>query len=130
MPALTPLGAIKILSNKLQVQEFPECEDARALEAFLYLCARIKGLRSDAERQASYQEESLNQCRHEFEFIELVLVRLRTFLDLTRPLEPMEIVSAMSTLQFLARRLTVPYDDWDLDQRDSPDLAELCVELE
>lgn len=129
MSTLTPLGAFKTLSNKLKLHDYPECEDARALEAFLYLRARIKALKCDAELQASWNEEILRQCRNEFEFIELVLARVRTYIDLTRPLETMEIVSAMSAMQFLARRLTIPYAEWDLDQSDLPDLDELLVDL-
>lgn len=34
----------------------------------------------------------------------------------------------MSALQFLARRLMVPFEDWDLERTNTPDLADLLVE--
>lgn len=128
MPSLTLLGAFKTLSHQLRLHNFPECQDAQALEAFLYVRARIKTLKSTAELQSSCNEKSLRRCQDEFEFAELVLERLRSYIDHARPLTPIEMVSAMSALQFLARRLMVPFEDWDLERTNTPDLADLLVE--
>jgi len=130
MPTFTHLGALKTIAHKLDLYEFPECEDSRAVEACLYLRARIQELRRDAEYHASLSQETLCQCFHEFEFTELVLARLRTFIDLARPLEPMETISAMSAMQFLTRRLATPFTEWNLRETDLPELDELLVELQ
>lgn len=128
MPTLTPLQALKTLAHKLKLQEFPECEDARVLEAFLYLRARIKVLQRDAEVPASSSEDILGERNDEFEFLELVLARLRTYVDLPRPLGPMEMVSAMSALQFVARRLAIPHTEWKFEEDDLPGSVELVVD--
>lgn len=127
MPTLTLLGAFKTLSHQLGLHNFPECQDAQALEAFLYVRAKIKTLKSTAELEVSSDEMSLRRCQEEFEFAELVLERLRSYIDLSRPLTPAEMVSAMSALQFLSRRLIVPFDDWDLERTQKSDLADLLV---
>ncbi|QDU76948.1 hypothetical protein Pan97_40060 [Bremerella volcania] len=127
MPSFTQLGAFKTLSHQLQLYEFPECEKSGALEAFLYVRARIEDLKNNADLQASYHQEGVGRFEDEFHFVDLVLERLRTFIDLKRPLQPVEMASAMSALQFLARRLMIPYEDWDFDHSGAPDLADLLV---
>jgi len=112
MPTLTLYGAFKTLSHQLRLHNFPECEDAQILEAFLYVRAKIKTLRDKTELQALRNEETLQRCQQEFEFIELVVARLRTYVELTRPLTPVEMVSALSAIQLLARRLAVPYENF------------------
>ena len=127
MPTLTLLGAFKTLSHHLQLYRFPECEDARPIEAFLLVRAKLQSLREAAELQTHDDEGLLRECQDEFQFLELVLVRVRTFVDLNRPLQPIELSSAMSAMQFLVRRLTVPYQQWQFNEGDSPELVDLLV---
>ncbi|MEW4561026.1 hypothetical protein AB1K70_00770 [Bremerella sp. JC770] len=128
MSRLTPLKALRTLSHKLKLHEFPECESGCALESILYLGARIQELKNDAIKQGSHNEETLAKCHEDYEFVELVLARLRTYIDLARPLPPEETISAMSALEYVAGQLVVSNDGSDLDQINLPNLAHILAE--
>lgn len=127
MPSLTLPGAFETLSHQLGLASSPQSENAQSLEAFLRIRASIKALKSDVERQATNDDLKLSRYQNEFEFVELVLERLRTFVELPRQLTPIETATAMSALHFLTRRLTIPYEQWDLEQSLAPDIPNRLV---
>ena len=105
MPTPTQLGAIKSLFHALQLHDFSEGEIVEAGEACLFIQSRFDLLRQETFAAVETFPHLLDRCGHEFEFVELVLERVRMFLSLERPLEIYEAVAATNAIQFLSRKL-------------------------
>ncbi|PQO38469.1 hypothetical protein [Blastopirellula marina] len=105
MSRTTQLGAIKSLFHALELHDFSDSEIVGAGEAFLYIQARFGTLKRDSFTTLNPFPHLLHKCIHEFEFVDLVLARVRTFLALERPLDMQEMVAATNAIQFLSRKL-------------------------
>lgn len=105
MPKPTQLGAIKSLFHALNLHDFSDGEIVGPGEAYLFIQTRIDSLRQETLEAVETFPHVLHRCGHEFEFVELVLERVRMFLSLERPLEIHEAVAASNAIQFLSRKL-------------------------
>lgn len=105
MPTPTQLGAIKSLFHALELHDFSNGEIVGPGEAYLYIQNRFDSLRQETIAAVETFPHLLHKCGHEFEFVELVLERVRMFLNLERPLEVHEAVAATNAIQFLSRKL-------------------------
>ncbi len=110
MPRTTQLGAIKSLFHALELHDFSDAEIVGAGEAYLYLQARFGALKRESFKTLNSFPHLLHKCTHEFEFVDLVLARVRTFLVLERPLDMQEMVAATNAIQFLSRKLIELHD--------------------
>lgn len=105
MPRTTQLGAIKSLFHALELHDFSGNEILGAGEAYLVIRTRFDALKQEAFDALRSFPHLHHRCGHEYEFVELVLERVRTFLSLERPLEMHEAVAATNAIQFLSRKL-------------------------
>lgn len=105
MTKTTQLGAIKSLFHALELHDFSNAEIIGAGEAFLYIETRFGTLKRDSFTALNPFPHLLHKCIYEFELVDLVLARVRTFLVLERPLNMQEAVAATNAIQFLSRKL-------------------------
>lgn len=105
MPIPTQLGAIKSIFHALDLHDFSDSEIVGAGEAYLFIQTRFKSLRQETFAAVGTFPHLLHRCGYEFEFVDLVLERVRMFLSLERPLEIHETVAATNAIQFLSRKL-------------------------
>lgn len=110
MPTTTQLGAIKSLFHALELHDFSDSEIVEPGEAFLIVQARFRALKDHTCAVLESLPHLRNKYLREFEFVDLVLGRVRTFLAMERPLAMQDMLSATSAIQFLSRKLIELHD--------------------